>query len=125
MSSEIQISATLQVNKGALVLYKQLTPAAQDLDSYVASGGIMTVSDSAAAIPVGNLFKPGWAYFVNLSDDTAIEIGANSAGLVTFLRLAPGQTAGPLPLGCAPYAQADVAGAPLEYYMLERQGAYS
>ena len=125
MSSEIQASAVFQINKGSFRHFKQLTQAAQDLDSLVASGGILTVADSSTEIPTGDLFKPGWAYFVNLSDDTAIEVGIDSSGFKTFLRLAPGQIAGPMPLGAAPYAKADTAGAPLEFYIVERQGAYS
>jgi hypothetical protein len=126
MSSEIQASAVFQVNKGAFAHFKQLTQAAQDLDGYVASGGILTVADSATVIPLGDLFKPGWAYFVNLSTDTAIEVGIDASGFKPFLRIAPGQFNGPLSLGAAaPYAKADVAGAPLEFYIVERQGAYS
>jgi len=125
MSSEIQASAVFQINKGAFVHFKQLTQAAQDLDASVASGGIVTVADNSTEIPTGDLFKPGWAYFKNLSDDTAIEVGIDDGSFTAFLRLAPGQFAGPMPLGCEPHAKADVAGAPLEFYIVERQGAYS
>lgn len=125
MAGEITAVAVVQVSRGGFSHIKQLSMDAQDLDASVASGGIMSVSDSSEAIPVGDLFKPGWAYFKNMSDDIAVEIGTDDGSFAAFLRLAPGQFAGPMPLGAAPYAKADTAGCELEFYILERQGAYS
>ena len=121
MAGEIQCSAVVSIVSGEFRHLKQLSQDNQDLSANVASGGIASVSAAAAALPVGDVTNVGWAYFKNLTTDATMEVGADSAGFVAFLRLLPGQFAGPMPLGAAPYAKTTAGTGELEYYILERE----
>jgi hypothetical protein len=118
MANEVTASAVFQVNSGTYLHLKQLSQTNQDIGALTVASGVMLVPDASTAIPLGDVSAPGWAYFKNLSTDTPIEVGNSSGGLI---RLQPGQFAGPMPLGAAPYAQADTTGAQLEYYIVEAE----
>ena len=121
MAGEIQASGIIQITSGNFTHFKQLTQDNQDLDTNVAAGGIVEVDSTPTAIPLADVTNPGWSYFRNLSATTTLEIGVDASGFEAFLRLLPGQIAGPMPLGAAPYAAVESGTAQLEYYILERE----
>ena len=121
MAGEIQASGIIQVSSGNFTHFKQLTQDNQDLDTNVASGGIIQATSTPEEIPLIDVVNPGWAYFRNLSATIAVEIGVDASGFEAFLRLLPGQIAGPMPLGASPYVAADSGTVELEYYILERE----
>jgi hypothetical protein len=123
MANELQAFATIQISTTAGFQHlRQLTmSSAQDLGGAAVSSGVMSVSATPAAIPLGDVLNPGWAYFKNLSAG-AVEIGIDDGSFAPFLRLLSGQIAGPMPLGAAPYAAADAGETgSLEYFIAEKE----
>lgn len=123
MADEIQATGSLTITSGWYSFSKAINTDRQDLASTIAIGGVQTIGTSAEAIAMGDVSTAGYAYFINLDATNFVEIGAldGSSNLIVFLKLLPGQAAGPLPLGTnAPNAKADTGSVRLEYYIQSR-----
>jgi hypothetical protein len=124
MANEITTQSALFINAGSFVRQFVVQQDAQDIGSrQVGASGPQVIGSTAEAIEVGGVTECGVAWFKNLSADTSVEIGPNTTPFVPFLRLGPGQVAGPLWLGTdEPYAQADSGTVELDYFILDRGG---
>lgn len=119
MANEISINASLSVRKGNLSDTRSHSGSfTLNAASPAKAAGIASIGFAAhEAIPMGDVSTAGWARFKNLDATNYVQIGTDVTGtFVPFLKLMPGEPAGPLRLGTnAPYAKAAVAAVKLDY----------
>lgn len=80
--------------------------------------GILTVTTSAIAIPLGSVTTAGYGYFKNLDDTNFIKIRAGSGG-TDVVKIKPLESAVFRLASNSPYAIADTASCNLEYMIVE------
>ena len=119
MADELNLSISLAFAKGNLSGSRSVS------DTIDVAGGAMihavqTIGTSAETIVIqAEIATAGYAFFRNLDANNFVKLGPDSAGLVDFVKLMPGQCA-VLPLATTTIkAIADTASCNLEYWIIE------
>ena len=123
MADEISANASLRVLKGYLDLTRAPAPVRATMAGAHMSAGVNSIGFAAhEALPVsGDVATAGWAFFRNLDATHFVQVGLDvAAAFVPFLKLLPGEFAGPVRLATtAVYAKADTAAVALDWMILE------
>ena len=75
MAQEIQINCRLVVGKGYLVHREDPGTVSVDLTGTTATGGVQSVTTTAAALGMGSVTSAGMAFFRNTDTTNSIDIG--------------------------------------------------
>ncbi|TXH10002.1 MAG: hypothetical protein E6R03_15985 [Hyphomicrobiaceae bacterium] len=122
MANEIQVSASLSVQKGYLTARRSQTRSfTLNAASPAKAAGIASIGTAAhEALPMGDVGTAGWAWFENLDSTNYVQIGTDNGGaFIPFLKLMPGEPQ-LVRLGTnAPYAKANTAAVKLDYEIFE------
>lgn len=125
MADEITLTSGMVVSKtgGVSVTVPSATNRVDMAGNY-ATTSVQSVGFSAHELLVisADLATAGYAMFKNLDATNYVEIGTDvSAAFNAFLKLLPGESAGPMPLATtAIYAKANTAAVKLQYTVVER-----
>lgn len=104
MANEIRYSFSLSVTNGELKDSYSSGNLASDQASARVFRSVINLDPAVGsgyqAMGTGTIAVPGYAVFVNLDDTNFVDIGIEVSGAFhSFLKLGPGQQAGPMPLG--------------------------
>jgi hypothetical protein len=121
MADEIKATSKLAVVNG---YFKETLDPGTITVTQSALGGfkaVQIIGTSAETVVTGDVATLGWAYFRNLDLTNYVDIGPDSTGIVGFLRLKAGETAGPFRLkpGITIKAQANTGNVKLQVFVLE------
>lgn len=125
MADEITITSSMTVNKSGVARVD--VPAETMREDMTGTHFVNTVQDigfaAHEALAVGSdLGTPGFAFFHNRDTTNFVQVGLDvAAAFVPFIKLLPGQKAGPVPLANTTfYAQADTGAVKLQFLIVER-----
>jgi len=111
---------TTTYTKNGVTFSEAIVGGPETLTGGGVQGGVVSVTTSAMAIPLGGVTTPGGlAVFKNLNATNYLEIGFDDSGFVAFAKLLPGQVAC-IPLVNAPWARANTAACLMQYKIMDR-----
>lgn len=120
MANELTVSSSIRFQKGnAPAVRFEQTPTDLNVSGTQCVVHIQSIGTSEEALDIGDLGTLGWAYFHNLDATNFVSIRSGT-GAANFLKLLPGERAGPMRLAAsAPYAIADTGACELWYMIVE------
>lgn len=127
MADEFTVSSLLRINKGFQQDTKNVSNLKITQTGDGSAGGVQNIGTSAEAIDVGDVSTLGLAWFRNLEavGGNFVQIGMDvgGAGFEEFIKLLPGEPAGPFRLDLVAtgvlQAKADTAAVELQYMIYE------
>jgi hypothetical protein len=120
MANEINYNLQLKATNGSIVHDYRTGTLYADQTGSVASGGVQTVTTTAAALAVGSVTTAGFAFFRNNGPTNYVEIGTGTGtNFVAFIKLKAGEAA-VCRLGTnAPTGRANTASVGLHYIIMQ------
>ena len=119
MADEIQLSLKLAVRKSSLIHSESPGTITATLTGNVATGGVQTITTTAAVLSMSSVTTAGYGYFRNIDGTNSVELGTGTTTFVAFAKLKAGEAA-IMRLGTnAPSAKAGAATVGLQYYILQ------
>ena len=120
MADEIQLSLKLAVRKSSLIHSESPGTITATLTGNNATGGVQTITTTAAVLAMSSVTTAGYGYFRNIDGTNAVELGTGAAtNFVSFAKLKAGEAA-IMRLGTnAPSARAAASTVNLQYYILQ------
>ena len=120
MANEISFSGELSVSNGNHVPPAISESGTADQAAVGLMHNVQNIGTGGEALTTGDISTAGYAFFKNLDATNFVHIYDADSASQDFIKILPGKTAGPLPLGTLSVsAKADTAAVNLEYWIFE------
>lgn len=123
MANEITVTASISVNKAAIMssaVSRSITSQLYSMAGLALVEGNILVTLAQLAIPMGSVTIPHWAYFRNLDTVNFIRLRVSTGGSAFCKLLAGDCFFGPIDDAMtAPFAIADTASCQMEYMIVQ------